>query len=111
MTIKTRLFGKKIKGETLHNLVDALGENWETIAIEKHEKFTITNLYGKCNLIPKEKDIEIDLYVFRTDTHYVDGSYHEDYQSGEYGEGPIIRKGIIQYSSVKHLQGKIPYKI
>ena len=109
MAIKTRLFGKKVKGRTLSNLVEALGENWKEVGLDKNEKYSITKLYGRCNLSPKEDFVEVDLYIFRTDTHEVDGTSNEDYKSGQIGRGHLIENKIISYDSVRHLQGKINY--
>jgi len=109
MTIKTKLFGKKVKGKSLYQLVKALGEDWDRLNM-KNEKYSITSLYGKYKLTPSENGINVDLYIFRTDCHEVDGTSPEDYVSRRIGEDPLINQKEKKFRTIKHFKGEIKYE-
>ena len=106
MTLKTKLFGKKIEGEAIKNLVKALGEDQKILSTPFERWFT-KELSGKCTLIPNNNGIVVDLYIFRTDIHYVDGSISADYIDAE----NLISQKEIRKEKKIHLRGKIPYEL
>ena len=101
MTLRTRLFGKRIGGKSLRNLVKALGENPDEVLNSPLERWSTENVHGNCNLTPVEGGINVDLYVFRRDIHFVDGTISWD--KSAWPDKYFIHKERI------HLTGKIPY--
>lgn len=85
MTLKTKLFGKKVQGLKLINLVEALGINPDFGADSSSPEFFIKT-HGRYALSLSAGGIEVDLYVFR-----------QKYS-------PEKNREI-----VTHLTGKIPY--
>ncbi len=106
MTLKTKLFGKKIQEEALEKLLGVMGED-QSILSTSLEKWFTGELKGKCTLIPVNDGIAVDLYIFRTDIHYVDGTISADYEGVE----RLISKKEIRNVKKIHLKGKIPYKL
>ena len=100
MTLKTRLFGKKIRGEALKTLVKAIGEDPEMHLPERVGISFTTNVYGKSNLIPSDRGIDVDLYIIRA------LEYHDKDALDFLGfPEPKMRKDLV----VTHLTGMIPY--
>jgi len=106
MTLKTRLFGKKIQEEALEKLVEAIGKDKSILSTSLERWFT-GELNGKCTLIPVNDGIAVDLYIFRTDIHYVDGTISADYDRVE----RLISQKEIRNVKKIHLRGKIPYEL
>jgi len=112
MTIKTRWFGKRIEGEFLKNLVNALGEDSEKLLKTSDKDKVTLNSHGRVKFIPGKQGVNVDLYVFRTD--YLKNeisnpnillSPSDDFDSFSSGDF---------YANVdlneKHIQGEIKYQ-
>lgn len=60
MSWKTRLFGTRLRGKALNDLLKAADLNW--LDISRYP------LSGKCRVIPSSHGLGMDLYVYRTDS-------------------------------------------
>jgi len=67
MTLKTRLFGKRIEEEeVLRNLIIAMGRNSQEWLLDTRLGNSFTrSLTGRVSLTPDEKGIGVDLYIIR----------------------------------------------
>jgi hypothetical protein len=117
MTLKTRLFGKKVKGDALKSLVSALGENPSKLLETPEEGWKSGEMYGKASFSPAKEGINVDLYVFRED-YFLLGDIipltSNIYNNDSYGGGVSpndISNNILINSNKKHLQGEIKYTI
>ena len=115
MSLKTKFFGKKVRGQELTNLMDALKID-KRILINRGEKMTTENYWGKCSVKPKEDGLDVDLYVFRKDFHIVEDSDigflgNDDSDISRYARALHGSKiGDKKFSTSKfHYQEKIPY--
>jgi len=75
MTLITRLFGKKLKNEELTNLMDVL--NIDKSTLNSPHKWLVNKYWGRCLTSPNKDGINVDLYIFREDYHFCDGSLPE----------------------------------
>ena len=104
MELKTRLFGKKVQGEPLKKLVEAIGED-PKILHTSLEKWITREVKGRCVLTPVNDGIEVDLYIFRKDIHDIDGTILADKYAIESGAMKILDGESF------HRKGKISYKL
>jgi hypothetical protein len=114
MAFKTRWFGKKVEGESLKNLVSALGENPQKLLQTSGERWSTKEVHGRVGFTPTNEGVNVDLYVFRTDYHIKDGTIPADnYDSHSlYGNEILtsdIHKNELTFLSTKHIQGEIKY--
>lgn len=84
MTLKTRWFGKKVKGEVLRNLIGALGENpGKLLQIPAEPKNTIIDTYGRVRFMPVKEGVNVDLYIFREEVNDSETKYFNKNIQGE----------------------------
>ncbi len=75
----------------------------QSILYTSLERWTTEEVKGKCILTPVNDGIDVDLYIFRTDFHYVDGTIAAD------KEARCSGKEEIREVKKFHRKGKIPY--
>ena len=81
-----------------------MGENQSVLSTSLERWFT-EKVNGKCTLIPVNDGIAVDLYIFRTDLHYVDGTISADRRARYLGEKEIRK--VEKF----HRKGKIHYEL
>lgn len=104
MTLKTRLFGKKIQGEALEKLLGVMGEKTTIFYDPAPSKWSRGKVEGKCTLVPVNDGIAVDLYIFREEIHKVDGTIPADHEEQNLG------KKYLTCTTKSHIKGKIPYE-
>ena len=115
MTLMTRLFGRKIEGGPLKQLIEAIGENPNKVLDSHLPKWFVSKVHGKCGLTPVVDGIAVDLYIFKTALHRVDGTLGIDYDTvWDYDANPhrFLRqdKEVVYSKDIIRLTGRIPYK-
>lgn len=108
MTLMIRLFGRRIEGEELMNLVEAMGRGTEGIFNSNLEKWTSLSPKGKVRFSPNVEGINVDLYVVRKRVHRVDGSISGDYSIIS-GQRRLIPQEEVQTKDRAYLTGIVPY--
>ncbi|MCK5625186.1 hypothetical protein KAI04_05115 [Candidatus Pacearchaeota archaeon] len=115
MTIKTKWFGNKIKGEVLENLIVSLGKKPEEFLKTNEENWGSSNVHGKVNICPTEKGFDVDLYVFRTDyfktvsseAHIMNGTLTGD-NLLDFNDWSFYNPHIKRFE--EHIQGELKLK-
>jgi len=116
MTLKTRWFGKKVKGDALVSLVKELGENPDKLLQSPGDKWSTREVHGRASFTPAKEGVKVDLYIFRTDYHIRDGTIPADNFSAHklYSEEVLLfseasEKELTQTYN-HHIQGEIKYQ-
>jgi hypothetical protein len=120
MTLKTRWFGKKVKGDALVSLISTLGEDPNKLLQASGERWTTESAHGRVGFTPTKEGVNVDLYVFRKDYHIIDGTIPGD-NSGSlnssllYTENPLFSVAASDNRTIQlwnhHIQGEIKYPI
>jgi hypothetical protein len=104
MTLKTRWFGKKVKGEPLKSLVSALGENPKRLLESSIHPNATISVHGRVGFIPTKEGVNVDLYVFREESYKREFS---DVIKINFITGPSSDERKDFYYD--HIQGEIKY--
>ncbi|MBM3233015.1 hypothetical protein FJZ18_02515 [Candidatus Pacearchaeota archaeon] len=113
MALLTRIFGKRIQGEDLDNVLKNLGHRSAEQEMRPLEKWT-ASYHGRLRTKVKGDGIEVDLYLFREMYHNNDGTIGLDFENGGTPMqtscgGRRSREERFYTRDVKHYQGLIPY--
>jgi hypothetical protein len=68
MSLITEIFGRKISGESLKDLMKLL-DIPENCLQNFSSEWVVENYWGKCAAKIEDKGIEVDFYIFRKDLH------------------------------------------
>lgn len=117
MTLKTRWFGKKVKGDALKSLVSALGENPDNLLLSPEEsRWSTRNTHGRASFTPIKDGVSVDLYVFREDYHIKDGTIPADNYGlpslyGNHYLSSDVDNNLLIQNYEAHIQGEIKYSL
>lgn len=105
MTLRTKLFGRKIQGEALENLLKAIGRDPERVLNTSRPHSQTKKVYGRYIITPEKEGLNVDLYIIRTDIHDVKSTFGVD----DWRNGVGLPEEHVPYTYGKHMTGKIKY--
>ena len=100
MSLRTRLFGKKVEEEALRKLVEAMGKDPRHLLDDVGYRWSLDGVHGRVSLSPSLEGIGVDLYVFKKIFHRCDESLSRD---------TWRMSKVIYDTDVQHLKGEIKY--
>lgn len=109
MTLKTRWFGKKVKGESLKNLISALGENPEKLLQTSEPNWDTRDADGRVGFTPTSEGVNVDLYIFRQDYCKVESNNIPSDSDEVISFGDALNKYIAKPFEA-HIKGEIKYQ-